>query len=92
MTTDNINEALRIYNHRDWTWEMAESNFTRRCEKARAEMREYVALVNTIEDAEVRDALRRMWILKYNELHAAFSGKKFNDAAELETLEKRFAA
>ena len=91
-TNNNINEALKIYNYRDWTWQMADDNFSSRYRNAKAEMREFVALVNTINDAEVRDALRRMWTLKFEGLQAAYNGKEFNEKDELVALEKRFAA
>ena len=91
-TNNNINEALKIYNYRDWTWQMADDNFSSRCRNAKAEMREFVSLVNTIDDAEVRDALRRMWTLRYKELQASYNDEEFNEEAELDALEKRFAA
>ena len=91
-TFKNINEAVKIYKYRDWTWEMADDNFSRRCAVAKAEMKDFVALVNSIEDAEVRSALRRMWALRYYRLHAAYDGKILNEEAELDALEKRFAA
>lgn len=91
-TNNNINEALKIYNYRDWTWQMADDNFSGRCRNAKAEMREFVSLVNSINDAEVREALRHMWTLRYQELQAAYNGEDFNEKAELDELEKRFAA
>lgn len=91
MTQNNIAEALKIMNYRDWTWEMAESNYMGRYNAAKSEMKKFVATVNGIEDAEVREALRRFWTLRYNELHASYTGKEFNEKEELAALENRFA-
>jgi len=91
ITNNNIQKALNILKYRDWTWEMAESNYMGRYNAAKSEMRAFVAAVNGIEDAEVREALRRFWTLRYNELHASYAGKEFNEQEELSTLENRFA-
>ena len=88
----NIEKALNILNYRDWTWEMAEDNFRGRHAAAKAEMRAFVEEVNKIEDAEVREALRRFWTLKYYRLQAEYKGEKFQDEVELDALKKRFAA
>lgn len=88
----NITKALNILNYRDWTWEMADDNYRGRFNAAKAEMKEFVSLVNGIEDTEVRGALRRLWMLKYNELQAAYMNKRFEDKAELLSLEQRFAS
>ena len=93
MTTNTtIERALNILKYRDWAWEMAEDNYMGRYATAKAEMRAFVDEVNKIEDAEVREALRRLWALKYYRLQAEYKGEKFKDEAELEALKTRFAA
>lgn len=89
-TSHNIDTALNILKYRDWTWEMADDNFMGRHNQAKAEMRAFVAEVNKIDDIEVRNALRRYWILKYNSLQALYKGEKFRDKDELESLKARF--
>jgi len=91
MENNNISEALKIYHYRDWSWEMADDNFGGRYNKAKAEMKDFVALVSAIESAEVRNALRRMWTLRYEELQASYMGNKFSAEEELKDLESRFA-
>lgn len=88
---NNIAEALKIMNYRDWTWEMAESNYMGRYNAAKSEMKKIVATVNKIEDAETREALRRYWVLIYNRLHCGYAGKEFEEKEELAALENRFA-
>lgn len=88
---ETIKKALNILNYRDWTWEMADDNYRGRYNAAKAEMRDFVATVNEIADAEVREALRRYWVLEYNRLQASYANSEFNDNAELENLKHRFA-
>jgi len=76
MTQDNtIQEALEWINNFDWYWRMADSGFDWRYESAKAGMRKFVALVNTIDNEMVRKALRNLWTLKYEEARDAVNGK-----------------
>ena len=70
-----IQEALERINNFDWYWRMADSGFDWRYENAKAGMRKFVALVNTIESEIARKALRNLWTLKYEEARDAVNGK-----------------
>lgn len=74
MNASNIERALNILNHRDWYYMMADYGYDRRRENAKAEMKEYVALCNGVEDTNIKNALRALWILKYNECRDNING------------------
>lgn len=71
-----IQEALKRIDSFDWYWRMADSGFDWRYESAKAGMRKFVALVNTIDNAVVREALRNLWTLRFEEARDAVNGKK----------------
>ena len=78
MTTNNkIQEALKMIDTHDWYWKMAEE-FTRYYNNAKAGMKAFVKLVNTIEEEDVREQLKALWMLNYNYANAAIDGKKFD--------------
>lgn len=70
-----IQEALKMIDSHDWYWRMADSGYDWRYEGAKAGMRKFVALVNTIENEIVRKALRNLWTLKFEEARDAVSGR-----------------
>lgn len=65
-TTNRINEALEIMLAHDWFYPMADSGYIAKREAAKTSMREFVAIVNRINNESVREALRNLWIAKYN--------------------------
>ena len=76
MTQDNkIRTALELIDSYDWYWRMADEWLY---SSAKAGMRRFVALVNTIEDESVRTALRGMWTLRYEEASSIISGRNIN--------------
>ena len=75
MNANNFERALNILNHRDWYYMMADYGYESRRENAKAEMKEYVALCNGIEDSNIKNALRALWILKYNECRDNINGR-----------------
>lgn len=78
MTTNNkIQEALQMIESHDWYWRMAEE-FTRHYNYAKASMKTFVTVVNTIEDKAVREQLRALWVLYFDNANAAINGKEFN--------------
>ena len=53
-------------NTRDWFYMMADYGYGKLRDKARAEMREFVECCNKVDDEEKKEALRNLWILKYD--------------------------
>ena len=77
MANENkIQDALQMIDKFDWYWRMADSGFDWRYESAKASMRKFVALVNSIDNEIVRKALRNLWTLKYEEARDAVNGKE----------------
>ena len=72
---NNINEALLMIAHHDWFWMMSEE-YTRSYNAAKASMKAFVALVNTISNKSIREALRALWMLKYDNARNAINGKE----------------
>ena len=76
MTQDSkIQKALDMIDNYDWFWSMSDAW---RYDSARAGMRSFVTLVNTIEDENVRMALRGLWTLRYEETSSIISGRNIN--------------
>ena len=76
MAQDNkIQTALEMIENYDWYWSMADAW---RYDSAKAGMRRFVSLVNTIEDEDVRRALRGLWTLRYEEASSIISGRNIN--------------
>ncbi len=75
MTQSNyIQEAIQMINHHDWYWMMSEE-YTRSYNAAKASMKAFVALVNTISNETIREALRALWMLQYNNARNSINGK-----------------
>ena len=55
----------------DWYWRMADAWLY---DRAKAGMRSFVSFVSTIENENVRQALRNLWTLKYEETRGFISG------------------
>ena len=62
-----INEAINMIEHHDWSWRMADYGYESRYNAAKANMKAFVKLVKTIDNAEVRVTLRNMWVLVFND-------------------------
>lgn len=74
MTT-TINEALKIMDGHNWYYPMEDYNYIANSNAAKASMRRFVAKVNEIADGTIREALRNLWISKYDESRAAMNGR-----------------
>ena len=68
-TVEIINKALEVMSNHDWYWMM--SDFTHPAiDSARGSMRYFVELVASISNANIRKALRDLWTLTYENVHA----------------------
>lgn len=65
--SNKINEAINLIEHHDWNWRMADYGYESRYNSAKANMKAFVKLVKTIDNAEVRETLRNMWVLVFND-------------------------
>ena len=72
--SNNIQEAIQMINRHDWYWMMSEE-YTRSYNAAKASMKAFVALVNTISNETIREALRALWVLHFNNARNAINGK-----------------
>ena len=82
MTQSNyIQEAIQMINHHDWYWMMSEE-YTRSYNAAKASMKAFVALVNTISNETIREALRALWMLQYNNARNSINGKVEDTSAK----------
>lgn len=67
MTTNtNIQEAIKMIENHDWNWRYADYGYDSRYNTAKADMKAFVKLVKTIDNADVRETLRNMWVLVFN--------------------------
>jgi hypothetical protein len=71
-----IQEALKRINSHDWLWMMADYGYVRNYNAAKADMREFVKLIATIEDKEVRESLKALWMLRHEEARNSINGRK----------------
>ena len=62
----NIQEAIKMIETHDWNWRYADYGYDSRYDAAKASMKTFVKFVKTIENADVREALRNMWMLLFN--------------------------
>ena len=79
-TNNNIQEALQIMNSHDWYWMMSEE-YTRCYNAAKASMRHFVKVVNAIDNAAIRESLKALWMLRYNNARNAISGNAEDNAS-----------
>ena len=69
-TANKIEKALSIMKSHDWYWMMA--NYTNPAYgNAYASMRSYVEVVASIADNEIVKALRELWTITYEYVHAS---------------------
>ena len=67
-TAEKIEKALSILNAHDWYWCMSDSNSA--YGYAYGSMRMFVELVATINDSTIVKALRDLWQITYDYIHA----------------------
>lgn len=79
-TVNKIEKALQILKSHDWYWMMSDSNSA--YGYARGSMRAFVELVATINDSTIVNALRNLWIAKYEYVSATMWNS--NEAAKAE--------
>jgi len=79
--SDKIHEALQMIDHHDWYWMMSEE-YTRSYNAARASMRAFVATLKTITNESTREALRNLWLVRYDYARDAINGKQTNTTAK----------
>lgn len=68
-TIEIINKALETMKNHDWWWMMADYTHPS-IDYARGNMRYFVELVATINDINLRKALRDLWVATYENVHA----------------------
>ena len=68
-TIETINKALDAMNNHDWWWMMADYTHPS-IDYSRGNMRYFVELVATINDINLRKALRDLWVATYENVHA----------------------
>lgn len=76
---NKIRTALEMIENYDWFWSMADEW---RYDSAKAGMRSFVTFVNTIEDEDVRKALRGLWTLRYEETSSIINGRNIDTSAQ----------
>lgn len=80
MTQENkIQTALQMIDGYDWFWRMSDAWLY---DEAREGMRNFVSFVSTIENANIRIALRNLWTLKYEEVMGIISGNRIDMSAK----------
>ena len=80
MTQENkIQTALQMIDGYDWYWRMADDW---RYDSAKAGMRNFVERVSTIENSNIRQALRNLWTLKFEETRGFISGVSADTTAK----------
>ena len=89
--SNNIQDAIQMINHHDWYWMMSEE-YTRSYNSAKASMKAFVALVNTISNETIREALRALWMLHYNNARNSINGKVEDMSAKEAELMNTIAA
>lgn len=84
-TNNNIAEAIAIMNAHDWYWMMSEE-YTRCFNAAKASMRHFVKVVNAIDNAAIRESLKALWMLRYNNARNAINGKSEDNSIKEQEL------
>lgn len=90
-TIEIINKALSTLKNHDWYWMMADYSHPA-MGYARGNMRYFVELVATIADADIRNALRELWIATYDYIHANMWSKDEKANKLYETKKARLMA
>lgn len=90
-TIETINKALEALKNHDWYWMMADYSHPA-MDYARGNMRFFVELVATIADADIRKALRDLWTLTYENVHANLFGKNEEANKQYETKKAELMA
>ena len=72
----NIQEALKMIDSHDWYWMMSDYGYERNYNAAKAGMRAFVRLIATIEDNNVRESLKALWMLQHENAHDSINGRQ----------------
>lgn len=59
----NIHEAIKMIENHDWNWRMCDYNYDANYNAAKKHMKSFISLVKTIDNTDVRETLRNMWVL-----------------------------
>ena len=76
ISNSAIHEAIQMINTHDWFWMMTDSGYDHYRESAKSHMRAFVKVVSTIENANTREMLRNLWILRWEAARDSINGKK----------------
>lgn len=71
-----VNEALAIIDSHDWYWKMADCGYDANARKAKTEKDKFLSVIKKIEDEEIQNALRQIWITTY-ELTRPYRTKEY---------------
>jgi len=71
-----IQDALMRINSHDWFWMMADYGYESNYNAAKADMKEFVKLISTIEDNDVRESLKALWMLRHEDARNIINGRK----------------
>ena len=71
----NIKEDITMIDNHDWFWRMADYGYEQNYNAAKAGMRRFVKFVNTIDNASVREMLRSLWTLRWEEAKNDINGR-----------------
>lgn len=77
----NIQEALKMIDNHDWYWMMSDYNYEAHYNAAKADMKEFVRLVASIDNASIRETLRALWTLAFENARDAINGRR-NDTTD----------
>lgn len=90
-TTTTIEKALQILNAQDWYWMMAD--YTNPAYgAAKATMRAFVELVASIKDSTIVKALRDLWTVTYEYVHATMWSSNESAMAKFKAKEAELMA
>ena len=74
-TSNTIQDALEMITNHDWYWRMADCGYEANYNAAKAHMQAFLRLVNTIANDGIREALKNLWLLKFDEARDAVNGR-----------------
>jgi len=89
-TAEKIEKALSILNAHDWYWCMSDSNSA--YGYAYGSMRMFVELVATINDSTIVKALRDLWQITYDYIHATMWSSNDETKTEFKAKEAELMA
>ena len=87
-TSNTIQDALEMITNHDWYWRMADYGYEANYNAAKAHMQAFLRLVNTITNDAIREALKNLWLLKFDEARDAVNGRN-NEESKAKQVEIR---